>query len=77
MFVQDYSVQLARGSANEIAGWVQLNGHAATRTKSRFEIPEAGIEFKTLTTRTAMPILVLMPACWPAGNSQLRNAANR
>ena len=28
-FVQDYSVQLARGSQNEISGWVQLNGAQA------------------------------------------------
>ena len=25
-FIQDYVVQLAKGSSQEIAGWVQLNG---------------------------------------------------
>jgi beta-glucuronidase len=42
VFVQDYSVQLGRGSQNEIAGWVQLNGAQAAQ-KITIEIPEAGI----------------------------------
>ena len=42
MFIQDYSVQLARGSQNEIAGWVQLNG-APSAQKIRLEIPQAGV----------------------------------
>ena len=41
-FVQDYSVQLAKGSQNEIAGWVQLNGAAAGQ-KVAVEIAEAGV----------------------------------
>ena len=51
VFVQDYSVQLARGSQNEIAGWVQLNG-AQSPTKVAVEIPEAGIH-NTVTTDAA------------------------
>lgn len=51
VFVQDYSVQLARGSQNEIAGWVQLNG-AQSPTKVAVEIPEAGIH-DTVTTDAA------------------------
>jgi beta-glucuronidase len=42
VFLQDYSVQLARGSHNEIAGWVQLNGVQSPQ-KITLEIPEAGI----------------------------------
>jgi len=42
VFVQDYSVQLARGSQTEVAGWVQLNGAQATQ-KIMVEIPEAGV----------------------------------
>jgi beta-glucuronidase len=41
-FIQDYSVQLARGSQSEIAGWVQLNG-AQSVQKVMLEIPEAGV----------------------------------
>jgi len=41
-FIQDYSVQLARGSQSEVAGWVQLNG-AQSPQKVAVEIPEAGV----------------------------------
>jgi beta-glucuronidase len=47
-FVQDYSVQLSRGSTHEISGWVQFNG-PVTKHEVTIQIPEAGIEFKTLT----------------------------
>jgi len=42
VFIQDYSVQLARGTQNEIAGWVQLNGGQSPK-KITLEIPEAGV----------------------------------
>jgi beta-glucuronidase len=41
-FIQDYWVQLARGSQNEIAGWAQLNG-AKSPQKVTLEIPEAHV----------------------------------
>lgn len=41
-FIQDYWVQLVRGSQNEISGWVQLNGADAAQTVT-LEIPEAGV----------------------------------
>ena len=42
-FIQDYVVQLAKGSSQEIAGWVQLNGPSSTQQVT-IEIPEAGIK---------------------------------
>ncbi len=48
-FIQDYSVQLKKGSTHEIAGWVRFNG-PRTRNEIAIQIPEAGIEFKTLTS---------------------------
>lgn len=48
VFIQDYSVQLARGAQNEIAGWVQLNGGQSPQ-KISLEIPEAGVR-QALTT---------------------------
>jgi beta-glucuronidase len=42
-FIQDYFVQLTKGSMNEISGWVQLNG-APQQNQLTFEIPEAGIK---------------------------------
>jgi len=47
-FIQDYSVQLARGAQNELSGWVQLNG-AASAQKVALEIPEAGVR-EAITT---------------------------
>jgi len=41
-FIQDYWVQLAPGSQNEIHGWVQLNG-GQLRQQVTLEIPEAHI----------------------------------
>jgi beta-glucuronidase len=41
-FIQDYWVQLQRGSQNEISGWVQLNG-APSAQKVTLQIREAGI----------------------------------
>jgi beta-glucuronidase len=53
VFVQDYSVQLARGSQNEIAGWVQLNGlqvnGGQAPAKVALDIPEAHVH-ESLTT---------------------------
>ncbi len=46
-FIQDYWVQLARGSQNEILGWVQLNG-AQSAQKITLDIPEAGVH-ETIT----------------------------
>ena len=50
-FVQDYFVQLAKGSRGEIAGWVQLNGAQAPQ-KVTLEIPEAGVH-EAVTTDAA------------------------
>jgi beta-glucuronidase len=50
-FIQDYSVQLAKGSQNEIAGWVQLNGVQSAQ-KVAIEIPDAGVH-ETATTDAA------------------------
>jgi beta-glucuronidase len=52
-FIQDYSVQLAKGALNEIAGWVQLNSAPGSQRlvaqQVTIEIPEAGIQ-QTATT---------------------------
>lgn len=39
-FVQDYFIQLRRGTRNSIEGWVKLNGKNATQ-KVNIEVPEA------------------------------------
>jgi beta-glucuronidase len=48
IFIQDYSVQLAKGSASEISGWVRFEG-ATKPEQVTIEIPEAGVK-KVVTT---------------------------
>jgi beta-glucuronidase len=48
-FIQDFSIQLAKGSMNEISSWVQLNGAAAGQQPVTIEIPEANIK-QSVTT---------------------------
>jgi len=47
-FIEDYFVQLAKGKADKVSGWVQLDG-AAGKEPVKIEIPEADIE-KTFET---------------------------
>jgi beta-glucuronidase len=48
VFIRDYLIQLKKGSRDEVAGWVMLDGAAAGKTVT-VEIPEAGVRqaFKT------------------------------
>ncbi len=50
-FIQDYSVQLEKGSTHQIKGWLQLNG-PQLRQSVTLRIPEAGLS-KTLQTDSA------------------------
>jgi beta-glucuronidase len=47
-FVQDYFIQLQKGSRREISGWVRLNGNKLSQ-KITVQIPEAGVA-RTFTT---------------------------
>jgi beta-glucuronidase len=42
-FVRDYFVQLRKGSREEVAGWVKLDGAASANQTVTVEIPEAGL----------------------------------
>jgi beta-glucuronidase len=42
-FIQDYSIQLKKGSTEQVRGWVQLNGSPLQQSVS-IRIPEAGIQ---------------------------------
>jgi len=48
VFIQDYFVQLAKGSPGDIAGWVKLNG-ATQPEQLTIEIPEASIRQRVTT----------------------------
>jgi beta-glucuronidase len=42
-FIQDYFLQLKKGSSTEIAGWVKLNGSGHAGQRVTVNIPEAGV----------------------------------
>jgi len=50
-FIQDYLIQLAKGSTRQISGWLQLNGPQAHQ-KVTIRIPEAGINKSVETDST-------------------------
>lgn len=50
-FIQDYFIQLAKGSTRQIAGWLQLSGPQAHQ-KVTIHIPEAGITKSVETDAT-------------------------
>jgi beta-glucuronidase len=47
-FIQDYFIQLAKGSTREVKGWLQLSGPQLQQTVS-IAIPEAGVSKKVQT----------------------------
>ena len=47
-FIQDYWVQLAKGSLNEVEGWIRLSGTSNAEAVT-MEIPEAGVRQKITT----------------------------
>ncbi len=74
-FIQDYFVQLAKGSLTEIAGWVQLNGAQASKQAQQvtIEIPDAEIQ-QTITTDATGRATFRFPAklqLWSPDNPKL------
>jgi beta-glucuronidase len=47
-FIEDYSIQLAKGSSAHVSGWVRLNGPQAKQTV-KVRIPEAGVAAEAVT----------------------------
>lgn len=71
-FIQDYFVQLARGSGSEISGWVQVIGSTVAQ-QVVIEIPEAAIR-QTVTTDAAGRAEFRFPAkleLWSPSNPKL------
>jgi beta-glucuronidase len=71
-FVQDYFIQLTKGSTDEISGWVQLSG-AVSAQQVTLEIPETGIK-KTATSDAAGRAEFRLPAkleLWSPGHPKL------
>ncbi|MEQ8552545.1 MAG: glycoside hydrolase family 2 TIM barrel-domain containing protein [Cyclobacteriaceae bacterium] len=52
-YIEDYFIQLKKGSLNEVAGWVKLNGEKAQQN-IRIKIPELKISYKTRTNEKGL-----------------------
>ncbi|NQT26891.1 beta-glucuronidase [candidate division KSB1 bacterium] len=74
-FVQDYSIQLAKGSDNRISGWIQLNGPDQASQNVSIKITELGIEkqFKTDANGLAKIELEASTVLWEPQNPKLYN----
>jgi len=71
-FVQDYFIQLAKGSTTQIAGWIRTNGGSPSQQLT-IEIPEAGIRH-TVTTDPSVYAQFRFPAhltLWSPRNPKL------
>ena len=71
-FIRDYVVQLAKGSSQEICGWVQLDSPGSTQPVT-LEIPEAGIR-NTVTADAGGRAEFHLPAkleLWSPGRPKL------
>lgn len=73
-FIQDYSVQLARGSQTEIAGWVQFNG-SMSRNEVTIEIPDLAVHLKTLTDPNGRADFRFDANALACGKKPVRNCA--
>ena len=69
-FVQDYSIQLEKGSQTHVAGWVRLNGADRAHRRSPCASPKPASRRPSRPTRTASPAL---PST-PGSTSGRRNA---
>jgi beta-glucuronidase len=75
-YVHDYFIQLQKGSADTIAGWVQLSGPRAAQ-RVTVSIPEAGAS-ATVTTDANGYAAIRIPAKltpWSPGNPKLYDVA--
>ena len=71
-FVEDYFVQLKKGSTDTIAGWVKLNGPRA-RQQVAIRIPEAGVSATVTTDANGAAALSVpaKPTLWSPENPKL------
>lgn len=71
-FIRDYSLQLKKGSAGTLAGWVQLDGPAAAQ-KVCIGIPELGVEHEMVTDESGYASFEIAsrPELWCPENPRL------
>ncbi len=72
-FIEDYNIQLAKGSMNRIEGYVQVRGTGRSQTLV-VNIPEAGVQYKVKTDtsgRAGISIPVKKIKYWTPENPKL------
>jgi len=77
-YIEDYFVQLKKGSKNEIAGWIQMSNHELGQ-EVMLQIPEIGLN-KKLVSDTAGRVAFSLPASltlWSPKNPKLYNVVIR
>ncbi|MCU7552101.1 glycoside hydrolase family 2 [Chitinophagaceae bacterium LB-8] len=52
-YIQDYSIQLKKGSLNTVSGWIQLDG-LQLEQKIEIKIPELNIQYKTKSDKKGL-----------------------
>jgi beta-glucuronidase len=75
-FVEDYSVQLEKGSQNRISGWVRLSGSNLQQPVT-LRIPEAGIATTVTPDRTGLAAIAVTARLdlWSPENPKLYDVA--
>jgi beta-glucuronidase len=72
-FIEDYSIQLKKGSTNTVLGWLQLNGSQKNQNVS-VKIPELKLAYKTSTDEKGFAKLVFSSnslSLWTPENPRL------
>lgn len=71
-YIDDYFIQLQKGSNKQVDGWVQLNG-ATVSQKVSVTIPELGIKYNTTTDAFGRANLkfLIKPKLWSPENPKL------
>jgi beta-glucuronidase len=57
-FIDDYFVQLKKGSLTQVEGWVKLNGKQAVQQSINVSIPELGINYQAKTDEKGLAPVV-------------------
>lgn len=71
-YIDDYSIQLKKGSLNAVSGRVQLNGSQAEQ-RIEIKIPELKIHYKTKSNKNGLATIdfSLKPELWSPANPKL------
>lgn len=71
-YIEDYNIQLRKGSQKEVSGWIQLNG-ASRQQRIKVKIPELGMVYSTRSDSSGVASLQFSSSfkCWSPDNPKL------